>query len=227
MPIIRDWNLDLDVDMILRGQGADPAVLRQRSPQLIPFAEQALAEGRSLIEPVLVFRELAVKAQRHECLILDDGSLTGKLVPKHLGAATQLVVMVLTIGDKLVVRVSEVMSQDILYAMALDGLGSAAVEALGAAACRYVEDQATARGLKTTLPLSPGMEDWPVDAGQQQIFGWVDASQAGVRLTESWMMVPRKSTSAVMGLGKDIAQQGRPCDYCAMTKTCRYKQQYA
>lgn len=44
--IVRSYDkLDVDVDMVLRGQGADPAVIRQRRPCLVALARQALVEG--------------------------------------------------------------------------------------------------------------------------------------------------------------------------------------
>jgi hypothetical protein len=225
--ILRDWNLEIDVDMILRAQAADPAVLRARSPHLITFARRALEQGRPLLEPVVAYHQFHVVGMRHGKMILEAGILSGQVVSQHLSMAEQIVVMVVTIGEKIERLVSELMNEDWPYALAMDGLGSAAVEALAAAACRHFEERAEAEGLKTTVPFSPGMMGWPADEGQRQIFGLVDAAQAGVRLTEGWMMVPRKSASAVVGIGKNIGQQGKPCDYCIMSKNCRYRQQYS
>ena len=44
-------NLDLifDVDAVLRGQGADAAVLRARRPGLVKVAEKAMQESFSLL----------------------------------------------------------------------------------------------------------------------------------------------------------------------------------
>jgi pseudouridine-5'-phosphate glycosidase len=30
MPILKDWDLIIDADQVIRGQGADPAVIRSR-----------------------------------------------------------------------------------------------------------------------------------------------------------------------------------------------------
>jgi hypothetical protein len=47
--VVRDWQLNIDVDMVLRGQGADSGVLRQRKPCLIEIAERATLEWRTTI----------------------------------------------------------------------------------------------------------------------------------------------------------------------------------
>jgi hypothetical protein len=35
------------------------------------------------------------------------------------------------------------------------------------------------------------------------------------------MMLPKKSTSLVIGLGTDVDHAGESCDYCSMAETCR------
>jgi len=67
---------------------------------------------------------------------------------------------------------------------------------------------------------------WPVADGQRQIFALLDAASAGVRLTEGYMMVPKKSTSMVIGFGREVEHAGESCDYCSMAATCRYRQEH-
>lgn len=93
------------------------------------------------------------------------------------------------------------MKSDLVYALALDGLGSAGVESLANAACRQFEIEAEEQHLEATIPLSPGMIDWSVEEGQPQIFDLLPAEEIGVKLTPSWVMIPRKSLSMVMGIG--------------------------
>ncbi len=54
MTVRRDWRLDYDVDDVLRGQAADPAVVRVRRPLVVELAERALTNGRDLIEPAVI-----------------------------------------------------------------------------------------------------------------------------------------------------------------------------
>jgi hypothetical protein len=70
------------------------------------------------------------------------------------------------------------------------------------------------------------MVGWPVEQGQPQIFDLLDADEIGVRLTESMMMVPRKSLTFVLGIGKKLIAGGRTCDYCSLKGTCRYRDHY-
>jgi hypothetical protein len=226
MPLLDNMNLVLDVDDVLRGQGAVPSVIRGRSPHLVRLAERALQEGHPLLRPQVLHRFDEVESLHHETLRLTAGTLQGPLIAQHLAGARQIVTLICTIGPALPERIAELMNENILSALALDGVGSAAVEALANAACRYIEDQATAQGWQTTIPLSPGMVGWPVEQGQPQIFALVDASEIGVSLTEGNVMLPLKSLSMVLGLGPELQTGGRPCDYCSMRETCRYQDHY-
>jgi len=227
MPILRDWNLEIDVDMALRGQGADPRAIRARNPELVAVAEQALAEGLPLLKPAVAYRQLEIESLQHERVMLAGGVyLSGTLVAQHLGSAEQVVVILCTIGDALEKRVSKLFASDSPSALALDGLGSAAVEALATAACNHFEGLAAAEGMQATIPLNPGLTGWSVEEGQHELFALLDGSQIGVTLTPSSLMIPRKSTSLVLGLGHDLASNSKPCDYCNMHETCRYQDQY-
>lgn len=222
------WDLHITADDVIRGQGADPAVIRARSAHLVPVAERALEEGLSLLRPRVLEKRFPVESFRHRQIALGGGStLNGELIAQHLAPAQELAVVVCTIGRDLEERVSEVMGREIVHALALYGVGSAAVEALANTACRRIELEAAERGLQTTIPLSPGMIGWSVEEGQPQIFGLVDGREIGVTLNPGGVMVPLKSLSMVIGLGAELIARGRTCDYCAMKETCRYQDHYA
>jgi hypothetical protein len=223
--IVRSYReLQIDVDMVLRGQGADPAVIRKRRPRLVDLAEQALAEGMQLIEPVAAYRILPVEKMSHEHFTLTGNvKLTGSLVVQHLACAQQIALMVCTLGARLESRVTSLMPENLAYAFALDGFGSVAAEALGLAICAELEADAQASGLFTSIPLSPGMIGWPIDVGQPEIFAALDAAQIGVTLNESAQMIPHKSVSMLLGISQSPFTPGRPCDFCSMHETCRYQ----
>ena len=227
MPIKRDWVLNLDVDQVLKNQGADPVALRKRSPRLADVALRALEAGSSLLKPVAAYQQLKIVSGTHAQVHLEGGRLlSGKTIAQLLGPAEQAVIVVCTIGGMLETYTSEVMPQDPLFGLALDGLGSAAVETLAEQVCVFFGERAASNGLQATMPLGPGVEGWPFENGQNQIFGIVEAREAGVVLTPSSMMVPIKSLSLVIGLGEHVDNSGKVCDFCTLRASCRYQDQY-
>jgi hypothetical protein len=223
--VVRSYDkLNIDVDMVLRGQGADPAIIRQRRPRLVAIAEQALEEGMQLIEPLVIYRILAVQNRSHDHFTLANGvRLRGTLLAEHLGCAEEIALMVCTLGDRLEHRVTELLKEDPAYAFALDGFGSAAAEVLGRTVCTELEANAQASGLFTSIPINPGLIGWSVDEGQPQIFNALDVEQIGVRMNENAQMIPHKSVSMVLGFSHLSFSSGRPCDFCKLKETCRYQ----
>ncbi len=227
MQTIDDWELTLDIDRVLRGQGAEPEIIRKRSPNLVDLAERAIAEGSPLLTPKLIYRRTAVESVIHErLLLLGGGQLRGRLLAQHLSPAEEIVLVVCTIGAEIDSWIAEAFKADPLFGLSLDGLGNAAVEDLANQACRHFERVARDERMEVSIPLSPGMEGWPVDDGQDQIFGLVPAQKIGVRLNQARMMSPNKSLSMVIGMGEHLAGGGRQCDFCMLKETCRYQDHY-
>lgn len=213
--------------MVLRAQGADPARLRARSSAAVAVAEQALELGLPLLQPAVAYRSIPVIGLRHERLLLHGGAfLSGPLVAAQLHAACEVAVLVCTIGPVLEQRASRCFANDPALSVALDGLGSAAVDLLAATACRWVDTQASERGIQTTVPLSPGLLGWPVASGQREIFTLVPAAEAGILLNAGSMIIPHKSTSLVIGIGPDVLHEGDTCDFCSLRERCTFRQEH-
>jgi len=224
MPIRTDWDIEVTVDDALRGQGANAEIIRKRSPKIVDTTERALSTALPLLQPVVIYKELEVTGLRHDKLLLSDGgSLSGKLIATHLGAAQRVTLVVCTVSEAISWLASKEMQENMLYGLALDGIGSAAVEVLANDVCAWLETKSDALGWKTSIPLSPGVEGWPLDEGQPQIFKSLVGESNAVLLTESFLMEPVKSLSFVVGMGKDLQPHGTTCDLCGLQHTCQYK----
>ena len=227
--LLKEWKLSLDVDHILQGQGADPQIIRQRRPQLVELAERALEESAGLLTPRLTYETYSVEDFRHNRITLRQGaSLSGPAIGDHLGPAEQVIIMAYTVGPALDQRISYLMKSEPVYALALDGLGTHAVDHLGWLAYQYFEARAHEHGMQMTMPLSPGMIGWPFGKGQTQLMMMLDSSEAGIQVSESGQMVPRKSVSAVVGIGVKVRHEEiNPCDFCGVQHVCKFKGRHA
>lgn len=224
MPQIHNLSLELNTDVVLRAQGADPAVLKARRPDLVADAERAIEIARPLLAPQVVYERWPVTGVRHDLLDLAGGRrLRGEFLLSHLAAASEVIVILCTVGGAIEERVRATFASDPVMGLALDAVGTAAVEALSVNATRTFEEQAAAEGMGISVPLSPGMEGWSVEEGQPQLFGLVPGESIGVQLTEHKLMRPGKSLSLVIGIGENVRTQGSICDYCAVRATCRMR----
>jgi hypothetical protein len=221
MEILKDFDLTLSVDDILRGEGMDPEVVRIRRPALVKAADMTLQLGLAKIHPAAAVCEVNVLEHRHERIKLDGGTLlTGPLVARHLAGAERVAAVVCTIGAEL--ELFATAQQDMILGLALDGLGNAAVTLIGQQVCEQIGGRVQAQGQMMSTPLSPGAPEWPVEVGQPQVFALADPAAAGVRLTEGGMMIPKKSVSFVVGIGINVSQEN-PCEVCNLKETCRYR----
>ncbi len=218
----RLFDLTLELDLALRGQGGDPAKAR---PALRELTAAMIERARPLLIPAVAYDIFDIAEVRHERLVLSPRvSLTSARLAGALGGAKQIAVAVCTIGPQLEEAARAMfMDGQQVEATVLDGVGSAAVEELSQRTCRMFEEMARERGLTTSIPFSPGDPDWPVEA-QRNLFDLVGAEQIGVTLKDSYMMYPLKSLSLVVGMGENLSAQGSACDYCSLHDVCRYRQ---
>ena len=223
--ILRDWELAISADMVLQRQGANVRKVRARQPRLVTLAERAIAEGQSLIQPQVAYQVLRIKEAQRALVILENGEqLKGVTVARKLAGATFVVAVIATVGGKIEREMQRATKEQAALGLALDGYGSAAVGALITGVRRYIAERAQAAGLTTTTPLYPGTHGWELAAAQKELFSLVNAAPIGVKLTSSFLMMPCKSVSMLIGAGMKLkSTDDDPCEECDAATTCRYK----
>lgn len=131
---------------------------------------------------------------------------------------------VCTIGENLEKEVGSLTSSDrLLEAVVLDSIGSVAAEGAAEHMDMIIQAIAAEMGLKTSCRASPGYGDWDVRE-QEKIFEILPASKIGVRLTESFMMIPRKSVSFAIDIAERPARMRseNSCRNCPV-EDCPYR----
>ncbi len=111
-----------------------------------------------------------------------------------------VIVYVVTIGPGIDDEVKKMMSKGEMFdAYLLNGIGAGAAEMVANDLNRYMNDNNSNTEFEYKR-LSPGYGDWNV-SDQTKIFKLLDPEKyIGVKLTDSHIMLPEKSTSGIMGL---------------------------
>jgi hypothetical protein len=227
MPVLDDWKLNITVDDVLAAQGGDPEIMRKRSPRVLALAEWALQEGLALVKPAVLYERHKVESFSHQKLnLVGGGFLKGELIAEMLAPAEEVIACVVTIGKDLEKKVSELMPDRMDNAYTLDCFGSAAVDFLTVETCNYFETEIKKSGSDISSAISPGNTKWKIEDGQPQLFNLINSKEIQVELTPSMLMLPRKSTSFVMGVGKNLTKHGRRCDFCNLQDTCIYQRRW-
>jgi hypothetical protein len=226
MPIIRDILLSLEAKQVLRREGIKK--YSRIRPEMKTLTRELLAsmENNRLLKPAIAYEIYSITGVRHKELWLEGkAALHGPLLPSVFDGAKQLGAVVCTIGPKLEEKVADYLDKnEPLRGLLMDGIGSAAVDALAQQACNLVKHEAALQGYQASSPLNPGMPGFPISE-QWQMFGLVPVEKIGVSLTSSGVMVPRKSTSLVIGIGPQMLTwtEAEVCARCGLNKSCHYK----
>ena len=221
MPILTDWDIKIDVDDVLRAQSARPDILKKRSPQLIPIAEQALEESYTLFKPYVMYKILSVEKIKEDRLSLEnDYFIEGEIVSKYLTNSSSVIFTARTISDTLEKKVTDYFVSKPSYALALNGAGIAGVQKLATLVKAYFKDHIIPDHCLSTMPLNPGMVGWPLVESQSQVFGVLSSISDVIRLSPTSLMIPSKSISFIMGVGQNVNPDGSHCDFCNRKYTC-------
>ena len=186
--------------------------------------DEALALGRTLMEPRAVLRWCAVDRRGGDCLHVGGVALEIPDIEHNWGPVEHIAAAIITIGEPIERRVADLWSvRELPLAMMLDSVASGAVESLA----EYVNDQlcqeGAAVGLRVTNRISPGYARWDV-AGQRQLFSVCAGDAIGVVLNEACYMTPAKSISLLIGAGAAarVDHYFSQCARCWM-RDCAYR----
>ena len=102
---------------------------------------------------------------------------------------------------------------DMVRVFIADALGSVIAEKCADQMEKALQESIDKLGWKHTNRFSPGYCGWHVSQ-QQLLFPLFQGHTCGVRLTDSSLMVPIKSVSGIVGLGKDVRHLDYTCGLC-------------
>lgn len=127
-------------------------------------------------------------------------ALTGGVIEKHLADCQQVAVLAVTIGSRIEAAISQHFAQgQYTAAILLDAAATAAVEMVADQVNALIDRQAAKLGCRTTRRFSPGYGNWAVTA-QAAVTNLACGQAIGLSVTETSMLEPRKSVTAIVGL---------------------------
>lgn len=102
---------------------------------------------------------------------------------------------------------------DMVRVFIADALGSVIAEKCADQMEKALQESIDKLGWKHTNRFSPGYCGWHVSQ-QQLLFPLFQGHTCGVTLTDSSLMLPIKSVSGIIGLGKDVRHLDYTCGLC-------------
>ncbi len=216
---VNDFDFRLTGEDVLKGQGIDPA---KASTRLTEAAEAVIEEAQSLLKPAALYTIVGVTNFEHQQVSFEGGSFEGSLVARAMAGADHLNIALCTIGDDLENRVAALMDENPILAITLDGAGIAAIRKVAQTVEDIISAEACDLDLDLGMRAQPGQEGWPIEQ-QREVFSVLPGEDIGIRLTESCLMIPRKSVSFVIPRGKELSSSVVPCDFCSKRERCEWR----
>jgi len=225
--ILTDLQIDIEEPEVLRRVGYKGKVPQVR---MVETVRKAVELGYQLAKPLALHAWFAIEEMDEKGLVLKDGTRFNIGSRSKLWQGAEHVATALcTIGAELEQLTSELFAKgEPLLAWVLDGVGSAAIDSLETQLQQLICQEAHQSGMIVGPKLHPGSREWSLEE-QRVLFGLLPVEKIGVRLTESCMMIPRKSTSFCSGAGHEQVWRGlasekvtNPCQLCHMVN-CLYR----
>ena len=154
-----------------------------------------------LMNPFLYYQRNKIEMASKDLVHLGGGlSLRSRELSKSMENCEAIVCFIATVGNKVESQIKRLMEENRLSeAYILDAMGSVAVENMVEKFHRRMMTKYEIEGKGVTLRFSPGYCDWPL-SDQKKLFSLFDLFHLKVKLTDSCLMLPRKSISGVFGV---------------------------
>ena len=159
-------------------------------------AEQAQRLVDDLIRPAAAAVVFDIKRDG-EKLFVADTELEGKSIKKLLAPCNKCVVMAITVGFELDMKIAALGSSSPALSLLADAAASSAVEDACDACCESIESEL---GVKLTQRFSPGYGDLPMNI-QSALLTLTNARRdLGLTVGAGCMLSPIKSVTAIAGI---------------------------
>lgn len=147
--------------------------------------------------------------------------LQGKDIARHLEGCHTAVLMAATLGPDVETLLMRTQVQDMARALILDSCASTAIENVCDRFEQTLRQQYEAQGQYLTDRFSPGYGDMPISQ-QLDFCELLDTRRRiGLSVSQSGIMIPRKSVTAVMGVSDTPrTRRSSGCANCSMFRTC-------
>src|SRR3990170_8042132 len=162
--------------------------------------KESIELAYSLIKGKACYRTFRIKGAEVDRITISESDrlFCGNNMVRLLKDCDYATLLVCTIGNDMVEKVEELERMSLADAYYLDRIGAWMADFMAEQAGRIIETEIVKNGYSPTFRYAAGYGDWDLSV-QTEIMRLTEASRIGVSVTETFIMVPRFSVSAVIG----------------------------
>ncbi|MBQ3553273.1 MAG: methionine synthase [Clostridia bacterium] len=186
----------------------------------LSLIEECKQELVSSVRPKTVYRRLGITfSEDAVCVNHSDIHFLGKSIYRHLSGANECIVMAATLGNEAERIIQKAQIFSAAKGLVMDACATAFVEAV----CDCLEKEINQKEGICNFRFSPGYGDFPITQ-QKEILSLLDAEKRiGLYTNDAHLLIPRKSVTAVLALGKNEKMTENKCDQCANKEGCAFR----
>ncbi|MDO5548587.1 MAG: vitamin B12 dependent-methionine synthase activation domain-containing protein [Eubacteriales bacterium] len=186
----------------------------QDDEDIIQIAQAAIDRLTAIAQP----------RYRYVKLPLDAMKLPGEDICRHLAGCDSMYLLCATLGAAVDREIRFVERTSMLNALALDAAAGDGIEKVCDHAQEEIRTLEANSGRFITGRFSPGYGDLPMTV-QPELIRLCDAPRRiGLSLTQSGILIPRKSVTAILGASSvPVEGRRRGCGTCRMTASCPFR----
>ena len=158
------------------------------------IVQRLLDVAKPLISPKAAYRTCYIQEKYEDRVVIYGITLTSRVLRKNLDQVEKVFPYIVTIGQRFETKADD--CADLLEKYSLDTIGNIALMK----ARKHLENHLRSRfGISSLSSMGPGsLQDWPIEE-QRPLFSILESAKEtiGVKLTESLLMIPRKSVSGI------------------------------
>lgn len=211
---------ELDRAEAFRYMGYKGGEIKESILKITEECEKALL---NIIKPRLAYKIFDISFTENGVEIISTPLIfKGNDIKEHLTGCERCALMCATLSSDVDKLIRSYEAEGMEKAFITDSLASAAVEQV----CNKAEAliQSAVGNYSFTWRFSPGYGDFPLDIQKDFISVTEADKKIGLTVTESLILIPRKSVTAVMGISeKEIPKKRRGCGCCNMKDRCEFR----
>jgi hypothetical protein len=164
------------------------------------YIKKAIEAGYGLIDAKAIYTTLKVVKKEGEFPGVKNapGFFFGKKIAELINACDYVTLLLTTIGPALPDKTDELSKIEPTDSFYLEHVGGWMADYLADRVEEKIAGEAAKNGYGLTMRYSPGYGDWTL-AAQPKLLSLLNSEKIGVRLTDTLIMIPRKSVSAAIG----------------------------
>lgn len=162
--------------------------------------KKAIELAYSLIKGKACYRTFRIKEVTADRIAISESErlFYGNNMVRLLKDCDYATLLVCTIGNNIVEKVEELRRTSLADAYYLDRVGAWMADFMAEETGRMIETEIVENGYSPTFRYAAGYGDWDLSV-QTEIMRLTEANRIGVSVTETFIMIPRFSVSAVIG----------------------------